>query len=168
AAYAGQGFNLGTSTEPERIQGASVTPSLFPILRTQPRLGRFFDADEDKSGASPVAIISSAIWQRSFASDPEIVGKTIRIDESPRTVVGVMPDNFAFPNKQSEIWIPMILSPDDAANRGGHQLTVIARLKDGVTLDRARADMDSIAGQLEQQYQVNTGHGVNVFSLYEE
>jgi putative ABC transport system permease protein len=168
AAFTNQGFNLGAGTEPERIQGAGVSPSLFAILRARPRMGRAFDAEEDKPGASPVVIIGSVLWQRSFASDPEIVGKTIKLNEKPYTVVGVMPAGFIFPNRRSEIWIPLILSPEDAANRGGHNLTVVARMKDGVTLEQARADMVSIAAQLEQQYQVNTGHGSNVFSLYDE
>jgi putative ABC transport system permease protein len=168
AAFTSQGFNLGTGTEPERIQGAGVSPSLFTILRTRPRIGRVFDREEDKAGANPVAIIGSALWQRGFGSDPDIVGKTIKLNERPYTVVGVMPADFVFPNRRSEIWIPLMLSPEDAANRGGHNLTVIARMKDGVTVEQARADMVSIASQLEQQFQVNTGHGSNVFSLYDE
>jgi putative ABC transport system permease protein len=168
AAYIGQGFNLGSTAEPERIQGASVSPSLFSVLRAKPRLGRTFEPEEDKPGSNSVAIISNALWQRSFASDPDIVSKTIKLNDKPYTVVGVMPADFVFPNRRSEIWAPLTLSPEDAANRGGHNLTVVARLKDGVTLQRAQSDMNTIAGQLEQQYQVNTGHGVNVFSLYEE
>jgi len=168
AAFSNQGFNLGAGTEPERIQGAGVSPSLFTVLRVRPRIGRAFDPDEDKPGANPVVIIGGALWQRSFGSDPEIVGKTIKLNERPYTVVGVMPADFVFPNRRSEIWIPLILSPEDAANRGGHNLTVIARMKGGVTLAQARENMVSIAAQLEQQYQVNTGHGSNVFSLYDE
>ena len=168
AAFSGQGFNLGASTEPERIQGAGVSPSLFSILRARPRIGRTFQADEDKPGGNPVAIISSALWQRSLASDPEIVGKAIKLNEKDHTIVGVMPADFGFPNGTSEIWVPLVLSPEDASNRGGHNLTVVARLKPGVSLQQARTEMDSIAAQLEQQYQVNTGHGANVFSLYEE
>src|SRR4030095_11378492 len=79
-----------------------------------------------------------------------------------------MPADFVFPNRRAEIWVPLMLSPDDAANRGGHSRTVVARLKDGITIQRAQNEMDAIAAQLEQQYQVNTGHGVNVFSLYDE
>ena len=168
AAFSGQGFNLGGGAEPERIQGAGVSPSLFSILRIQPRIGRVFEADEDKPDRTPVVIIGGALWQRNFASDPEIIGKTIKLNEKDHTVVGVMPADFVFPNRRSEIWVPLILSPADAANRGGHNLTVIARLKDGVNLEQARTDMESIAAQLEQQYQVNTGHGSNVFLLYEE
>ena len=168
AAFSGQGFNLGGGTEPERIQGAGVSPGLFSILRARPRIGRVFEAEDDKPDRNPVAIISSALWQRNFSSDPEVIGKTIKLNEKDYTVVGVMPADFAFPNRRSEIWVPLILSPNDAANRGGHNLTVVARLKDGVSLEQARADMASIAAQLEQQYQVNTGHHTNLFLLYEE
>ena len=168
AAFLSQGFNLGSSTEPERIQGASVSPSIFSILRARTRLGRTFEPEEDKPGSNSVAVISSGLWQRSFGSDPDIVSKTVTLNDKPYTVVGVMPGDFVFPNRRSEIWVPLTLSPDDAANRGGHSFTVVARLKDGVTLQQAQNDMNTIAAQLEQQYQVNTGHGVNVFSLYEE
>ena len=168
AAFVGQGFNLGSGTEPERIQGASVSPSIFSILRARTRLGRTFEPEEDKPGSNSVAVISSGLWQRSFGSDPDITSKTVTLNDKPYTVVGVMPGDFVFPNRRSEIWVPLTLSPDDAANRGGHSLTVVARLKDGVTLQQAQNDMNAIAAQLEQQYQVNTGHGINVFSLYEE
>jgi putative ABC transport system permease protein len=168
AAYAGQGFNLGSTAEPERIQGAGVSPGLFSVLRAQPRIGRVFESEEDKPSSDRVAIISSGLWQRSFASDANIVGKTITLNDRAYSVVGVMSADFVFPNRRAEIWVPLILSPDDAANRGGHSLTVVARLKDGITIQRAQNEMDAIAAQLEQQYQVNTGHGVNVFSLYDE
>lgn len=169
AAFSGQGFNLATSGEPERIQGAGVSPSLFSILRAQPRLGRFFAPDEDKPNSEPVVIISSGLWQRSFGSDAEIAGKTIRLDEESYTIVGVTPADFIFPNRRSEVWVPLTLSPEDANNRGGHSLTVIARMNPGVTLQQARTEMDSIAAQLEQQYpNPNTGHGANVFPLHEE
>ena len=169
AAFSGQGFNLATSGEPERVQGAGVSPGLFSILRAQPRLGRLFGSDEDKPNSNPVVIISSGLWQRSFGSDPDIAGKTVKLNDKTYTIVGVMAADFIFPNRRSEVWVPLMLSPEDANNRGGHSLTVIARLKPGVTLQQARTEMDSIAAQLEQQYPTpNTGHGANVFPLYEE
>jgi len=168
AAFSSRGFNLTTSGEPERIQGAEVSPGLFPILRTKPRLGRFFDADEDKGTDNPVVIISSGLWQRHFGSDPEIAGKSIKLNDKAYTIVGVTPADFVFPNRRSEAWIPLMLAKEDAANRAGHNLNVVARMKPNVTLQEARTEMDAIAAQLEQQYQVNTGHGANVFPLYEE
>src|SRR5262245_29312602 len=97
AAFMGQGFNLGSGTEPERIQGASVSPSIFSILRARTRLGRTFEPEEDKPGSNSVAVISSGLWQRSFGSDPDITNKTVTLNDKPYTVVGVMPGDFVFP-----------------------------------------------------------------------
>jgi putative ABC transport system permease protein len=168
AAFSGQGFNVGSSTEPERVQGAAVSPGLFSILRARPLMGRTFEQDDDKPESSAIAIISNALWQRSFASDPEIIGKPIRLNDRDHIVVGVMPADFLYPNRRTEIWVPLKFSQSELTSRGGHSYQVLARLKPGITLQQAQSDMDSIAAQLEQQYQVNTGHGVNVFSLHEE
>jgi putative ABC transport system permease protein len=96
------------------------------------------------------------------------VGRAVTLDGEPYTVVGVMPAAFQFPDPETEVWAPLALDPQDQSSRGSHYLGVVARLKDGVTRGQAQAEMDTIAGRLEQQYQVNTGHGVNVFALHEE
>jgi putative ABC transport system permease protein len=169
AAYVGGGFSLTGGDEAERLQGANVSPSLFPVLRARPLVGRAFQDDEDKPGSDPVVILSYGLWQRRFGADPDIAGKTIRLDDKAYTVAGVMPAEFAFPNKTAEVWVPLKLDQEELNNRGGHSLNVVARMKPGVTIEQARAEMDAIASRLEQQYpQVNTGHGANVFPLYEE
>ncbi|HKP86346.1 MAG TPA: ABC transporter permease [Blastocatellia bacterium] len=169
ATFTPGGFSLTGGDEAERLQGANVSPSLFTVLRAQPRIGRAFQDDEDKAGNNHVVILSNGLWQRRFGSDPEIVGRTMRLNEQTFTVIGVMPADFSFPNRTTELWVPLTLDPEDQNNRGGHGLNVIARLKSGVTIEQAREEMDAIAGRLEQQYpNVNTGHGVNVFPLYEE
>ncbi|HXG64194.1 MAG TPA: ABC transporter permease [Blastocatellia bacterium] len=167
AAYRGGGFTLGGDT-PERIQGTVTTPNLFSVLRVQPQTGRSFLPEEDQPGNNLVVILSHGLWQRRFAADPNIVGQTVLMNDRNYTVVGVMPADFIYPNRRTEIWVPLTPDQDDRNNRGGHSLGVIARLKPGITLDQARAEMDGIAANLEQQYQVNTGHGVNIFPLYEE
>lgn len=168
AAFMGQGFNVGAGTEPERVQGVSVTPSLFSILRARPLIGRALEQNEDQPESAPVAIISKGLWQRTFAADPDIVGKQIKLNDRDYTVVGVMPEDFAFPNRRAEIWVPLKFSQNDLQARGSHSYQVLARLKPGISVAQAQTEMESIASQLEQQYQVNTGHSVNVFSLYEE
>ncbi len=168
AAYAGRGFNLTGADEAERLEGAAVSPSMFTILRAQPRLGRVFQDDEAKTGQNAVVILGNGLWQRRFGADPDIAGKTVRLNDTPYTVIGVMPADFIFPNSRTEVWVPLTFSPEDLNSRGSHFLNVVARLKSGVTLDEARENMNAIASSLEQQYQVNTGHGVNVFPLYEE
>ena len=169
AAYSNEGFNITGGNEPEWIQGVATSPGFFSVLRAQPKLGRAFLSGEDQPGSEPVVIISNGLWQRRFASNPDIVGKTVSLNDRSRTVVGVMPADLVFPNSDVDVWVPLVLGPEQMSNRGSHFLNIIARLKPGVTLDQARSDMDTIAAQLEQQYpQVNTGHGANVFSLYEE
>ncbi|HKP84834.1 MAG TPA: ABC transporter permease, partial [Blastocatellia bacterium] len=168
AAYFNNGFNITGVDEPERIQGVAVSSGFFSVLRAQPKIGRAFAADEDQPAAEPTVIISNGLWQRRFAADPNIIGKTITLNDRSRTVVGVMPANFVYPNNDVEVWVPLVFSPNDLSSRGSHFLNVIARLKPGVTVNQAQDEMNTIAAQLEKQYQVNTGHGVNVFSLYEE
>jgi len=168
AAYVGRGFNLTGTDEAERIDGTAISPSMFQILRVQPRIGRAFQDDEDKPGQNSVVILSNGVWQRRFGADPDIAGKTIKLNDQSYTVIGVMPADFIFPNRSTEVWVPLTPSPEDQNNRGGHGFNVVARLKQGVTLDQAQENMNAIASSLEQQYQVNTGHGVNVFSLHEE
>ncbi len=168
AAFVGRGFNLTGGDEAERIDGAAVSPGMFRILRAQPRIGRAFQDDEDKPGQDSVVILSNGVWQRRFGADPDIAGKTVRLNDQSYTVVGVMPADFTFPNSSTEVWLPLTFSQDDLNSRGSHGLNVVARLKQGVTLEQAQENMDAIAGSLEQQYQVNTGHGVNVFKLHEE
>ena len=168
AAIQNRGFTLGGGDAPDLVEGAAVTPSLFQVLRSRPRYGRTFEPGEDQPGKNMVAVISHGLWQRRFAADPGIINSAVTINEQPVTIVGVMPPDFVFPNNETEMWTPLALSPEQANNRGSHSLLVIARLKPDTTLDQARADMDRIAGELEQLHQVDTGHGVNVFSLYEE
>ncbi|HVG19229.1 MAG TPA: ABC transporter permease [Blastocatellia bacterium] len=168
AAYFNNGFNLSGDDEPERLQGVSVSPGFFSVLRAQPKIGRAFLPDEDNPASEPAAIISNGLWQRRFGGDPNIIGKTIRMNDQSRTVVGVMPADFVFPNSDVEVWVPLTFSASDLNSRGSHYLNVIARLKPGVAIKQAQDEMDRIAARLEEQYQVNTGHGVNVFSLHEE
>jgi putative ABC transport system permease protein len=168
AAYNRTDVTLGGSETPQRIQATAISPNLFSILRVQPQKGRLFNAEEDQVGKHRVVLISDGLWKRQFASDPNIVDKQIILNSNAWTIIGVMPPKLAFPDVEVEIWSPLTFSDGDRAARGSHYLEVIARLSPGVTIEQAQQDMDGIAGNLESQYQVNTGHGVNVFSLYEE
>jgi putative ABC transport system permease protein len=170
AAWTGWGVNLtGEGGDPERISGAVITADLFPLLGVEPLHGRTFLPEEDGPGDRGfVVILSHGLWQRRFGGDPNIVGKTVTLNTRILTVVGVMPPGFQFPTADAEIWAPLGLDPADPGNRGMHFLDVVARLKPGVTIEQAQAEMDAIAGRLEQQYPVNIGHGVNLFPLFDE
>ena len=170
AAFQSGDYNLTGINEPEQIQGAAVSANLFSVLRVQPQIGRNFLPEEEKPNSNAVVIISHGMWGRRFGSDPALVGKTISIDSRTYTVVGVMPKDLSFPDRQSELWLPLAISPNSPmAGRGMHILQTIARLKAGVSLERAKAEMDTIAFRLEKEYpRENTGHGANVFSLLDD
>jgi putative ABC transport system permease protein len=171
AAYRTGDYNLtGNGDDPEQVQGASVSTSLFPLLRVSPQLGRSFSADDEKPGAHQVVILSHGLWERRFGGDPGLLGKSIRIDDAPFAVVGIMPPGFFFPNHEIELWEPFAIDPNSRmAGRSMHILDVIGRLRPGVRLEQARAEMGMIAAHLEQAYpRENTGHGADVFLLLDD
>ena len=168
AAIAGASLNLTGVGDPERIAGYRVSASLFPMLGVSPQVGRWFTSDEDKAGANRVVIMSHRLWQRRFGSDPNIVGKPLTLSGRSVTVVGIMPADFRFHTEEDELWVPMSFSQEEQANRSAHYLDVMARLKPGVTLPQAQADMSTIASRLQQQYpQTNTNVGSEVVPLHE-
>src|SRR5215216_1509467 len=168
AAFDSPSFTLTGNDEPERISGETVSASYFPLLGIQPKYGRTFLPEEDRTpDANPVAIVSYKLWQRRFASDPNLVGKTVKVNERDFTIVGIMPEGFEGVSSGSQIWIPITMistfsSPSGDINKRGSRFhSVIARLKPGVTLAQAQADMDAIASHLEQEYQgTNKDRGV--------
>jgi putative ABC transport system permease protein len=167
AAFDPSAFNLNEGTEPERIPGARVSASFLGLVGVKPILGRDFLEEEDRDGAEPVVLIAHGLWIRRFGSDSGIVGRTILLNGRRRTVVGVLPQGYAFPN-HSEVWTPIAFDHDDLTGRGGHYLKVLARLRPGVTIAAAQADMDSIAERLRRQYpDSNTGWGTLVAPLNE-
>ena len=133
---------------PEQTQGARVTANLFDVLRQRPLLGRAFAAGDDQRGADPVVIIGHGIWTNRFNRDPDVVGRILRINGSPATIVGVMPEGMKFPeNAGSELWVPFIPS-DGQMTRGARVLSVFGRLKDGVTRQQAATEIDGIAQRI--------------------
>jgi putative ABC transport system permease protein len=169
AAIAEQSFNLTGVGEPERIVGRRVSANLFSLLGVAPQLGRAFLPEEDAPGAGRVVMLSYGLWQRRFGSDPALVGKPLTLNGEPHTVVGVMPKGFEFPTREDELWVPIAFTQQQAASRGNHYLEVIARLKPGVELEQAQAEMSTIASRLSQQYpEQNTELGAVVVPLHEQ
>ncbi len=164
-------YNLTENGEPERLQAGQVTADLFDVLRVKAALGRVFTADEDKPGAEPVVVLSYGLWQRRFGGDPGIINRTIRLNDRSYTVIGVMPAGYEFPSRV-ELWVSSGRLSDSALwqNRGSHPgLNGVARLKHGVTIEQARADMETIAAALEQQFpESNQGHSVSIIPLKEQ
>ena len=161
AASVGGTVNLSGDGEPERLRRAAVTKGLFDVVRVTPLQGRTFEEEEVRAEAAPVAMISAGLWQRRFGGDPSIVGRTIVLDRTPTTVVGVLPAGLAFP-AGIEVWTPLLPSPGDRRNA---YLRVIGRLAPGVTLAQAQAEMTMIGARVEQAAATKRGAGVAVMPL---
>ena len=161
--------NLTDSGEPERISGAAITTNYFQALGIKPELGRDFLAEEEQAGKGQVAILSHHLWQRRFGGDKAILNQSITLDGKSYSVIGVMPAAFRFPSN-AEMWTPLSFdaSPEMRV-RKAHFLRPIGRLKAGVTIQQAQAEMDAIAGQLEEKYpDSNTNWGLRLVSLQEQ
>jgi predicted permease len=145
--------NLTGIDSPEHIPGLKVTQDLFPMLGIGPMLGRLFVPGEDKEGANREVILSYKLWQRRFSSDPNVLGKAIVLDGNGYVIVGVMPQQFQFAPfwaTKAELWVPNAFGP--GVHAGGGSLRIFARLKDGVSLKQARAEIASITARLEQRF----------------
>src|SRR5438105_9600727 len=131
-----------------------VSADVLAALRIQPVIGRFFSSQEDKPGAPPVALLSHALWRDQFGADAHVVGQSVTLDGHDYSIVGIMPAGFAFPSDVG-VWLPIgpVSASTNWQNRGEHPgLLGLARLKPGVTLEQAQADMNNIAVRLERQY----------------
>ena len=146
--------NLTGSDPPEHLYGLQLAQSLMPMLGVEPLLGRLFVAGEDQKGAEHEVVLSYRLWQRRFAGDRNVLGKAVTLNGEAYTVVGVMPREFKFAPfwaTRAELWVPLAFG-EGIHNRGGNSLRVFARLKPGVTLKQARAEMATITARLERQY----------------
>ena len=171
-AYYSQGFNLTGVSEPERLQGTFVSPDTFTALGINPIQGRSFLSDEDQLGHDQVVLLSHSLWERRFASDPGLVGKSLTLDGKAVTVVGIMPASFMFPTRQTDVWKPLVFTPDllSENNRGSHFLTVIGRIKTDTTLSQTQSEMSVIGQQLSTEHPstYRSGYGAYVTTMRNE
>ena len=170
SAFANSNDNLAAvGGDPERVPSARVLPDFFATLGVSPAAGRWFLPDEFVFGSHRVAVLSHGLWQRRFGANPGIVGQTITLNARPYTVVGVAPASMRLPAR-AQLWSPFAADPAGRPpSRRGDFLSVIARLKPGVTEARAQADMDAIGRRLAEAYPAtNTGVGVQVVSLHDQ
>jgi putative ABC transport system permease protein len=153
AAFRGLDANLTGIDDPERVNGYRVTPSYFHVLAARPALGRVFTADDARYTDSPnVVILSDGLWHRRFGADPGIIGRVVRINDLPRTIVGVMPAGFVFPTG-SELWTPLSFDGEFGRERDGRFLTgVLGRLAPGVSIGQANSNVHGIMQQLQREY----------------
>ena len=169
AAYMWEGFNFGVRGQtPERLTAVRVTADLFPMLGIHPVLGRIFSGEDMEPGRNQVTVLSHGFWKRRFAGDTNVIGRMLRFDDEPVTVIGVLPARFDFPMLwgDPEVWRPFVMTAEERGDRGNRFLNMIGRLKPGVSLAEARADMTAVFGRLARDYpQYDGGSGLRALAL---
>jgi hypothetical protein len=162
AAQTGGSTTLTGDGDPVQLRGARVSAHFFDIFGIQATLGRTFLPDEDQPGKDKVVVLSHALWVSQFGADQSIINPKVSLDNEPYTVVGVLPAGGAFDRAFSQLWRPLAFQPSNMT-RNFHWLTSFARLKDGVSLEQAKANMDTIGARIERDFpQSNKGWGVIV------
>jgi putative ABC transport system permease protein len=160
-------FTLTGAGEPLRLRGSEVSASFFEVLRVRPLIGRTFAADENEPGKDKVAVLGHALWQQRFGSRADAVGSSLVLDGHPRTIIGVMPPAFSYPAEQ-QLWIPIEYSENTRNARGAWFLSVIGRLKSGVSAEQSASEIATIGKALEKAYpRENADVGFTTFPLHE-
>jgi putative ABC transport system permease protein len=177
AAFHSQQYNLDLGLGAERVGGVNASGNLFSMLGVSPLIGRALSPDDDSPNSPKVAVISYGLWQRQFGASPGSIGSEIKLDGQSYTVVGVMPPDFKFPRRNEmpagyqipetpELWTTLAWTPDQAGNRGRHYLIVIGRLRNGLSIGQAQADLGAISDRLAAAYPAsNTDMGVRVAGM---
>jgi putative ABC transport system permease protein len=155
AAFWRRPMNLVGTGDPRRVELVRATPELLPLLGVAPRIGRAFDAED--AAAGPCIVLSDGLWRSAFGSDPHVVGTSFRLDGVRHTVVGVMPAMFQFPSRSVEAWTSLSLHDDDYRERDDTYLEVLARLRPGVAVERARQELAVVTARLEREYPKENG-----------
>jgi putative ABC transport system permease protein len=151
AATRGRSMTITGDGTPEQVGGLGVTFNFFSVLGVQPLIGRVFTEQEDRNSVQ-VVLISYGLWQRRYGGDSSILHRSILMNDARYTVIGVMPRDFVYRDREPDFWQPINATPDFRALRGSHFLSVVARLKPGVTLQAASDDMAAIAKRLKEKY----------------
>ena len=159
AAASSDSFNLTGDGEPERIQANSANANFFQLFGVQPLIGRGFLPEEDRPGGNKVAVLSYSLWQSRYGGDRGVINREILLNGQKHTVVGVMPAGFQFLENDVRLWVPLALDQEELANRGGHYLQVVARLKPGVVLSQAQADMNAVMRRIATDHPAETFDG---------
>jgi predicted permease len=167
--YAGVSMNLVDQGDPQRVSGASVTADIFPALGVTPAMGRYFSDEDDRETAAGTVVLSDALWQSTFAGDRAVLGRKLVLDDGVYTVIGVMPKDFYFPNRDAQMWTAMRFPAGIFENRNNNYVYGVAKLKRGVSIHQAAAEMNTIAGQLSAANPKELAHvGATVIRLQDD
>jgi len=163
-AFVEDAINLADGREPLRLAIARVTPEVLPLLDVRPTMGRVFEAGD----GSDTVVIGHGLWQSQFGGEASVLGRTVRVNGSPYTVIGVMPAAFYFPARDVQMWMPLAFRPDDFANRTNTYLHAVGRLREGTTFGQARAELELIAARLAADHPAtNAETGISFFRMHD-
>ncbi len=167
AARAFRGFILTGRGDPEGLAAGELSANVFSLLRVQPLLGRTFLPEEETYGKQHVVLLSYELWERRFGKDRGIIGQNITLSDEPYTVIGVMPARTFFPDRNTQVWTPLAFAPEEAANRQSHNYAVYGRLKPGITVAQAEADLNLISWRIGEHDPQSKGWAAEVHPLRE-
>jgi putative ABC transport system permease protein len=167
SAQTGDAVTMTGGSEPVQLRGGLVSADYFKVFSLEPALGRLFLPGEDQPGKNQIAIISHIVWVTQFGRDPSIVNRTVLLNNEPHTIVGVLPEGSAFDRAAVQLWRPLAFKPSNMT-RDFHWLTSFARLKDGVTLAQARANMDAIGKRIENDFPASNKNWGVIVELYKD
>ena len=164
-----QVYNLTNAGDPESLLGYQFSANFFHVLGVNPILGRTFAPGEDTAGHDHVVVLGHRLWQKRFGGNPNVVGTTITLNDQPYTVIGVMPAEFYYPVRDNELWTPLVIPADAVTNHGVRFLRVLARLKPGVSMQRAQAEVSTIAARIAAQHpDTSANQGARVVSIKDD
>ena len=161
--------NLVGQGEPRQVAAVWVTADMFPTLGVSAALGRVFTLQDDRDGAPGTVVLSDSLWRDAFGGDPGVLGRKVLLDDEPFTVIGVMPRDFYFPNRTALLWTPVRFAPSNYEDRNDNWVYGVARLNPGVTLEKARAEMNTIAAQMQNAYPKELAHiGITLVKIRDD
>src|SRR5688572_20233151 len=167
--YTGTAANLVGAGEPRRLAMTLVSPELLPLLGIAPTMGRLFDSTTAGEADARTVVLSHSLWESQFGRDARVLGRSVNLNGASYTVIGVMPPAFHFPNRDVQLWAPLVLRPQDFEDRGNSYLDGVVRLRRGVTEERARADLLAVAYRLADDFpDTNYEMGISFFRMRDE
>ena len=168
-AFYRNAVNLVGGGDPQRLTIASMTPEVLPLLGIPAALGRVLDPTNGGEPDARTAVLGYGLWQSRFGGDPDVLGRTVNLNGVPFQVIGVMPPTFHFPSRDVQLWTPLVLREEDFADRTNTYLDGVGRLREGVTLEQARADLSVVAARLAHEYpETNAETGISFFRMRDE
>ena len=167
-AYREAGVNVTGAGEPQRVMAGLLSVDAYEALGVRPMVGRFVGPEHEAPESDGVVVLSYGFWRSQFGAAQDVIGRDLEINGRKRTIIGVMPERYAFPSERTQLWLPLVVSPAMREARSWFAFPAVGRIAPNVSLERARADLETIAARLEQQYPTNRNYGVTVTPLPEQ